>query len=406
MKLISEEDLDYIWQEYQAVIWVPAPPEVIVNDDEDCENLTDKPVKGLNDFPLNAGVEHWSKVLIPEMKKMLLVLEAGLPGTRLEADSTPMCTPLWHQWVSVMEMVDQLFTATVGEPGKPTLVADEVGMGKTSQSILFLQILWHPKWPQDLNKDWLNIEQGEDHIRKWPMFLGEDVLLMRAGTTPFAWVLSCIGNHTFFMGHKCIPALPSVIIAPLTLLSMWLMDLTTWLSDSACNTLVYKGAVQQCQAFFECDGPYDKVMKSKFPEHTLVFIESSSLLAEGRVELTKQGDHQAGEASSGHTQSLAKTIFSQVFLLSILKEGHIYQNSGRSYSIMVTLMSQAAQHMVLTATPIFTHPHLLKEKPKNMSIEEHISALVPDLDMYLANPSPKIDQLIHSLHHHIGILNA
>ncbi|EUC56386.1 SNF2 family amino-terminal protein, partial [Rhizoctonia solani AG-3 Rhs1AP] len=335
VKLVSEVDLDYIWQQYRAAIWVPAPPINIVDEDEDPDQLTDGPVKGLNDFTLDAGVRKWAKVSMSEIKKMLLIPDSGLPGTRLETDGTPTRTGLWHQYVGALEMIDRSFTAEEGESGNPSLIADEVGMGKTAQSILFFQMLWHLKWLQDSNPNWPNIDEGEDRIRKWPEFLGK---------------------RTCFMGHERIPARPSLIVAPPTLLSMWRTEVATWLSDSACNTLVYKGTVQQRRAFFEEGGPYDKALESKFPEHTIVFVESSALLAEGRVELTKLGDRRAGEPSSGNARSLSKTIFSKDFLLAILEEGHLYRNGGQNYATMCTIMSRAVQRMLLTATPIFTHP--------------------------------------------------
>ncbi|KAG8699862.1 hypothetical protein FRC11_013416, partial [Ceratobasidium sp. 423] len=384
--LVSEEELDSIWREYRAAIWVPAPPRDIVDDDDDGEQLTTGPVNGVNDFTLDAGVERWAKVSIAEIKKMLLIPDSGLPGTRLKADGTASITPLWHQWVAAMEMIDRSFTTTLGESGTPTLVADEVGMGKTVQSILYLQIIWHLKWLQDSNPSWPGIDNGNDQIKKWLAFLGENVYpasvsfpisdYMRVLTSLRVindWINGCDshyltrnvdlvcllahkGNRTYFMGYERIPALPSVIVAPPTLLSMWRTSVTNQLSGSACSTLVYRGNVHQRQAFLEPDGPYDKAMKSQFPEHTIVFVEASALLTEGRVELTKQGDCRAGEPSSGHPPSLAKTIFSRDFLLSVLEEGHLYRNGTQNYAIMCTIMSRAAQRMVLTATPVFTHP--------------------------------------------------
>ncbi|KAG8702764.1 hypothetical protein FRC11_011212, partial [Ceratobasidium sp. 423] len=336
VKLVSEEDLDQIWREYRAAIWVPAPLAEMVDDDENHEQLTTGPVKGLNDFPPNAGVERWAKRTITEMRDMLLIPPLGLPGSRPQGeDDAPIGSYLWHQYVGAIEMIDRSFSDEIGVPGRPTLVADEVGMGKTAQSILFLQMIWHLKCLQDSNPKWPEIEGGDDRIKKWPAFLGK---------------------RTHFMGHERIPSLPSVIVAPPTLLSMWLAAVSTWLSDKACNILVYKGTVQQRWAFFEEGSPYDRAKKGGFLANTIIFAEASAVLADGRAELVKQGDRRAGEPSTGSPGSFERTIFSKDFLLAILEEGHLYRNGGQNYSTMVTIMSRAAQRMVLTATPVFTHP--------------------------------------------------
>jgi hypothetical protein len=179
------------------------------------------------------------------------------------------------------------------------------------------------------------------------------------------------------MGHERIPALPTVIIAPPTLLSMWRDAVATCLSDNACSTLVYKGGLQARRSFFEDGSQYDQAMKSQFPERTILFVESSvcntfngyicidhsyynpqSLLADGRSELMTQGDRSAGEPSTGHPDNIAKTIFARESLVVILEEGHLYRNCGRSYATICTVMANAAQRMVLSATPVFTHPRV------------------------------------------------
>jgi hypothetical protein len=172
--LVSDEELDCIWREYRASIWVPAPLQAsLVDDDEDQGQLAQGPMRGLNDFPLDAGVERWGALSADEIKAMFLIPAGGLPGTRLTDDGTPTHVPMWHQWVGVIEMIDRSFTSQLGVPGRPTLVADEVGMGKTAQGILFVQVLWHLKWLQDSNPVWPDIDSSKDSIRKWPPFLGQ-----------------------------------------------------------------------------------------------------------------------------------------------------------------------------------------------------------------------------------------
>jgi hypothetical protein len=55
---------------------------------------------------------------------------------------------------------------------------------------------------------------------------------------------------------------------------------------------------------------------------------------------------------------------------------------------------------------ILVHPILMKERDPDVSPEEHVRKLFPTLDAYRANPSAKIDRLIHCLKQHIGPDNS
>jgi SNF2 family DNA or RNA helicase len=76
------------------------------------------------------------------------------------------------------------------------------------------------------------------------------------------------------MGHDKIPALPSFIMAPTTLIAQWRADLEKWLSDDACHTITYRGNEDARKVFFEPQSPYDTAMKSKHPERTIMFVEA------------------------------------------------------------------------------------------------------------------------------------
>lgn len=92
-----------------------------------------------------------------------------------------------------------------------------------------------------------------------------------------------VGERKFFMGLERIPSLPTLIMAPTTLITQWQTDVDTWLSDTACHRLTYRGNEQARKAFFEENSPYDKAMKSSHPERTIIFVEASV-----RVFLTSQ----------------------------------------------------------------------------------------------------------------------
>lgn len=66
---------------------------------------------------------------------------------------------------------------------------------------------------------------------------------------------------------------------------------------------------------------------------------------------------------AGDTKDIKKSIFGQRFLLGVLDEAHIYRNVGTNCHIMTTLMAQCTQRMLLTATPVFTHPRVCQCHP-------------------------------------------
>jgi SNF2 family DNA or RNA helicase len=173
--LVSQADLDAAWMEYRAEIWAPRPSTALeFQADDSMDAFADRPLAGMNSFPLNAGVERWSSRSVDEIKEMLGIPASGLPGCARDANGDPVSEPMWHQWASVIEMIDRTFTMD-GEDGRPTLLADEVGMGKTVQVIVYLQVLWHLKTMQDSNANWPSTSGG-DAIMRWPPFLGKCII--------------------------------------------------------------------------------------------------------------------------------------------------------------------------------------------------------------------------------------
>lgn len=170
--LVSDEDLDTAWRDYRAEIWVPTISGTdVVEQDVTSDGLSEGPLAGINAFPLHPGLQRTAKMSTADIKKMLLVPEAGLPGSRRSSDGSVSMEAMWHQWTGAAEMLNGTFVER-GGVGRPSVVADEVGMGKTAQGILYIQLMWHLKSLQDSNPNWPNTEPT-DGIAKWPAFLGE-----------------------------------------------------------------------------------------------------------------------------------------------------------------------------------------------------------------------------------------
>ncbi|KAG9088422.1 hypothetical protein FRC06_002038 [Ceratobasidium sp. 370] len=171
--VVSDKDLSTVWVEYRAEIWTPklAREAGVEHDGVDEDGFTDRPLPAMNVFPINAGVERWLSTSSAEMQQMLGLPNTGLPGANRDENGPLVMHLMWHQWASVIEMIDRTFTLE-GEPGRPMLLADEVGMGKTAQIIAYVQVIWHLKTMQDSNDQWPNTT-ATGGIVMWPAFLGE-----------------------------------------------------------------------------------------------------------------------------------------------------------------------------------------------------------------------------------------
>ncbi|KAF8597151.1 hypothetical protein BDV93DRAFT_562595 [Ceratobasidium sp. AG-I] len=326
---LTDGEMDSIWQEYRDYIFSPTR-DVVVLEDAAPEDESG-PLKTFDPhlFEKDAGVQEFVGYSEAELIKGM-GLQAGLPGRAEDENGKPMIEPSWHQWVSAVAAIVNAFR------GMPTLNADEVGLGKTIGVITVIQMLWHlivlqqaPSWP--------NTEDDEQGF-KWPKLLG---------------------NSKQYMGLDKIPLAPTLVICPTSLTIQWKREFEKTIDGKACRILVYRGNEQERDAFFAEDSEFAKAVSGDHPEHTIVIAEAPSVIMEGRRLLRMEGKPALGDTMVGDPEALKNSIFGQRFLLGVLDEAHIYRNVGKNCHIMTTLLAQCTQRMLLTATPVFTHPRNL-----------------------------------------------
>lgn len=109
----------------------------------------------LGEFPTDAGMHKYGDKMADWVLDKFL-----LPESRLFPCQRVGFKPKWHQIVGGAEAVDRAFTGD-NTRGDPTLLADQVGMGKTSQVLLIWQFLCQ-----------LRILQQKEG-GPWPSVLGE-----------------------------------------------------------------------------------------------------------------------------------------------------------------------------------------------------------------------------------------
>ncbi|QRW23182.1 Helicase conserved C-terminal domain [Rhizoctonia solani] len=121
------------------------------------------------------------------------------PGTGESAkDMAPLAktcaVPFWHQVVGTLRILEGAFTQRVGDCAQPTLLCDNVGLGKTVQIIGVISMIQHYYKQQEL--------PAKERLAT-PMFIQEQ-------------------SSPYFAGQKTIPNLPSIVITPRTLGNQWM----------------------------------------------------------------------------------------------------------------------------------------------------------------------------------------
>ncbi|QRW01023.1 SNF2 family amino-terminal protein [Ceratobasidium sp. AG-Ba] len=196
-------------------------------------------------FEPDAGVEHLRSKIYADLCKGWGLVDGKLPGGRKERKAT------WHQLVAATEIVMRAFVNPSdphAEP-RPTLLAEEVGLGKTGTIIVALQLLWHlielqdlegaggPAWPPILGELYLGLTWWRRLCLATYTLYGAIAALALHLAAPYL----AHRKETSFMGLGPIPRLPSVFIVPTTLRIQYGDEIKTWLEDKQYELLVYCG---------------------------------------------------------------------------------------------------------------------------------------------------------------------
>ncbi|EUC53977.1 SNF2 family amino-terminal protein, partial [Rhizoctonia solani AG-3 Rhs1AP] len=119
--------------------------------------------------------------------------------------------PLSHQVIGAHVMVAAAFTEKIGQRSLPSLLCDDVGLGKTIQIIGLLSIVKHYYEQQHL-----------DEIKK----LAAPEFITVKGTP-------------YFAGRQAIPNLPSLVISPCTLSGQWMEQIAKFTQQGSFAVVRY-----------------------------------------------------------------------------------------------------------------------------------------------------------------------
>ena len=161
----------------------------------------------------------------------------------LEKDTAVPLTLRWHQKVGVLRMQEQLYA------GKPLLLMDEVGVGKTAQAIAAIA-----KYAYD-----------RAYYSRCMAFPGmfstcHDVLHATADIDDNLAGDTKLPDNP----HGNLPARPHIIVCPVNLVDQWTSELHRWLEHGAFSVLPYVGACTLAnrtafwQSWDSLDSPMDR----------------------------------------------------------------------------------------------------------------------------------------------------
>ncbi|KAG6876903.1 hypothetical protein C0993_012196 [Termitomyces sp. T159_Od127] len=228
----------------------------------------------------------------------------------------------WHQLAGVHSIARTVFTRdsrpsdTVG-----VLIADEVGLGKTAQSIAFISFL-------NL------VISAQKRKRALPKVIRD---------TPFLGAQSIV------------PSLPHLIICPGTLMPQWGSEIKSLLVFHAVDIFFYDGSVPSDQFW----GPTGAFQSSEHKLHNRIVIASHSIITKdfmathSTIPKRKKQKVMPWEIPNPR-KDLSNTIFGQNFLVVIVDEAHNYRNAGNKHISVLRVLKNAAIRLPMTATPLHT----------------------------------------------------
>ncbi|KAJ3566666.1 hypothetical protein NP233_g6855 [Leucocoprinus birnbaumii] len=229
----------------------------------------------------------------------------------------------WHQLAGVHSIIRRCFSAKK-DPYlcKGVLVADEVGLGKTTQAITLLA------------------------------FLNQCIYAQENGLPP----PPILAERPYLGAAQKIPSHPHLIVCPGTLIAQWVNELRTLFRPKMVDVLVYDSSVDG-EHFW---GPTGPVKKTLHRQHSVIIVASHSVVAtEYRdrhvvKEKPRKGALPWDIAPQKKNAKFSDSLLGQWFLTVTIDEAHHMRNLGIKHSAALRLLQQSTLRLIMTATPLHT----------------------------------------------------
>ncbi|KAJ4463203.1 P-loop containing nucleoside triphosphate hydrolase protein [Lentinula lateritia] len=247
-----------------------------------------------------------------------------------EADNHQNLLPLslhWHQLAGIHSIARSVFTKTaVPDHCTGVLVADEVGLGKTAQSLSFIAFL----------NQAIMIQKHKQPSKLPPI----------------------LKTFKFLKGREQIEPLPHLIITPGTLRSQWCNEIQTLFRPRSIDIFFYDCPKTGNAAFWSPTGAF---YSSKQEPQNRIILTTHSSLQNDYSRISRQSLERGVLTSRPwqlpeQTHDGSGTLFHQKFLTVTIDEAHEMRNVGFKYFAGMRALQLGTVKLVLTATPLLTSP--------------------------------------------------
>ncbi|CUA74686.1 SNF2-related protein [Rhizoctonia solani] len=265
------------------------------------------------------GVDEFAQTPTVELLRLMGIEKAGaLPLT------SACLKILWHQLVAIVIMLKRMFTLRLDDTPDPTLLCDDVGLGKTAQMLGIICMLVHC----------IELQRAGKQL---PPLLTES-------------------RRLYFAGQEDIPCRPTVVVVPLGLIPQWYQQLKLF-TTGAFQIIMYSDF--EPTFFFEKGGPWEKYCIGDKAHRTIILVPISTIAAEAKKHLGELDKGAAGRdrAFRGEARKLGSdipTLLNKSFLFFIGDEVHNFRNVGWAQLAAQQISANSLVRAGATATPVFT----------------------------------------------------
>ncbi|QRV74576.1 ATP-dependent DNA helicase [Ceratobasidium sp. AG-Ba] len=309
----------------------PDSPELRISLCEDEEEM------GVERFKSWETSQAWSYLGLPNSSSFPFAREE-IPNS--DPTKAPQrLTPMWHQIIGTIVMLLRVFVRSELEKPMPSMLCDEVGLGKTLQIIMTICMLVHLR------------ERQQSPEGRWiPPFIEET-------------------GATYFAGLERIPNLPFLVMVPHALSQQWIDQIRKFTELGAFSVLLFSTSQGDLERYLQApEGEYRQAIGPNGCNayRTIIVAELSAIQKEAKryfkAPSTSQSRAQKLIVAEGspsmieHKRDASRSIFGLKFITAFVDEIHDLRNMNlMSMGVLVT-MDNALMRVGATATPIYTRP--------------------------------------------------
>ncbi|QRW14226.1 SNF2 family amino-terminal protein [Ceratobasidium sp. AG-Ba] len=289
---------------------------------------------GMENYDGKSDLEIWANLGLPGATQFPL----AHPG---DENRKPV-QPMRHQLAGTALILSRVFTRP-SESAAPTLLCDDVGLGKTYQILAAMKMIAHWRELQ---------EKSPEKVLPLPPFAVEN-------------------GATCFAGQAQIPKLPFLVVLPRTLSTQWLKEIPDFARRGSFRVVHYSTKCGNISRFFsDPNGDYCKAAGAQGQHAGRVIVIADTLAISKEVArcFKPLGRRNSGAAqrrfAAGNIDvmeprqeiSLRGTIWDQWFTMVAYNESHDLHNSTILALSSQRLSNNSLVRVASTATPIFTGP--------------------------------------------------